>query len=112
VIIAKEFLYGSKETLTMSNDNVRRMLTNIQVKSALYIPLRVAILTPYKLTIPIGCIVLSKKHIASNKIKINKFYVAKIWRASGYEERAIMEMLKFCFAKVPSVTKVLVSFYS
>lgn len=96
----------------MSNDNVRRMLTSIQVKSAIYIPLKVAILTPYKLTIPIGIIVLSKKHFSGVKIKINKFYVAKIWRNSGYEERALMEMLKFCFAKVPDCTKVLVSFYS
>ena len=29
VIIVKEFLHGAKEALMMSNDNVRRMLTNI-----------------------------------------------------------------------------------
>lgn len=112
VIIVKEFLHGAKEALMMSNDNVRRMLTNIQVKSFLYIPLKVAILTPYKLTIPIGIIVLSTKRAGSVKVKINKFYVSKIWRATGYEERAIMEMLKFCFAKIEECSKVLVSFYS
>jgi len=56
--------------------------------------------------------VLSTKRAGSVKVKINKFYVSKIWRATGYEERAIMEMLKFCFAKIEECSKVLVSFYS
>lgn len=69
-------------------------------------------MTPYKATIPIGIIVLSTKDGKSNKVKINKFYVSKIWRSTGYEERAIMEMLKFCFAKIEKCSKVIVSFYS
>lgn len=108
----KEFLHGAKDPLSMHTDNVRRMLTSIQVKSFLYIPLKVSILTPYKLTIPIGCIILSRKGASHCKVKINKFYVAKIWRASGYEERALMEMLKFCFSRVPDTSKVLVSSYA
>ena len=84
----------------------------IQVKNKIYIPLKVSIETPFKLIIPIGCIVLSKWTDECVKVKVNKFYVGKIWRASGFEEKALMEMLKFGFARVSGCTKILCSSYS
>lgn len=110
--IVKEFLHGAKASLSVETENLRRMLTNIMVKNKTYIPLKVCIETPYKLVIPIGCIVVSKKTEECAKAKVNKFYVGKIWRSSGFEEKALMEMLKFCFSRVPGCSKILCSSYS
>lgn len=112
VTIVKEFLHGAKASLSIESENIWRMLVKIQVKNKVYVPLRVCIETPYKLIIPIGCIVLSKWTEDCVKVKVNKFYVGKIWRASGYEERALMEMLKFGFAWLNGCTKILCSSYS
>jgi hypothetical protein len=88
------------------------MFKHFYSKNEFYAPLKVSILTTYKLTIPIGCVVISKRNQPSVKAMMNKFYIAKIWRAGGYEEKTLMEILKFCFSNIPNCTKVISSGYS
>jgi len=98
--------------MNTSNESINALFHNISERNHEYIPLKVSIMTPYKLTIPIGCIVLSRRKRKDTKIKVNKFYIAKIWRAAGYEEKALMQMLKFTFSNLGEVKKVIASSYA
>ena len=91
---------------------MRELFTKISVKHELYIPLKVSILTPYNLTIPIGCVILGKRKDEDKKTKILKFYMGKIWRNGGYEEKAFLEIMKFAFSNVESSEKIVVSSFA
>lgn len=79
----REFLHGAKERLKSSYTNVKGMFKKLYNHNEDYIPLKVSILTPYKMTIPIGCVVLTKKKTKDNRATLHKFYIAKIWRVNG-----------------------------
>ena len=79
----REFLYGAKDWLKSSFDNVKNMFKKLFMHNEELIPMKVSILTPYKMTIPIGTVMIAKKKSSHNWATLHKFYIAKIWWVNG-----------------------------
>jgi hypothetical protein len=83
--VLKEFFYGSKRK-HISEGNLKSLFYKYQICSHTYKPLRMCIKTSYKCIIPIGNAHITKS-IDDEKCQLKKFYIDKMWRSKGYEEK-------------------------
>ena len=60
--------------------------------------------------IPIGVAHLTKKKKEDSKISLRKFYIEKIWRRSGYEQKSLLAIVKHSFRYL-NASKVYISAY-
>ena len=88
--------------MAVSHENIRNMIIKSDVNNDLFIPLMLYVQTPYKVRIPIGFSIITKKSNRDNFGCLKKLYISKIWRASGYEEKCVVEVLKFAFGCIPN----------
>ena len=94
---AREYLAGAKDKMKMTKDNIKDMMKRLYMKNDEFIPFKVSVETPYKMKIPIGTVCIGKEKSKTSKASLYKFYISKIWRINGHEEKTLLETLRFCF---------------
>ncbi|CAI2370861.1 unnamed protein product [Moneuplotes crassus] len=94
----KEFLYGSKGQ-SINKSKIRSMLYKYSTSNHIYKPFRICIKTVYNSLIPIGTAHLTAAK-GANKINLRKFYIEKMWRKKGYEQKSLLSIGEYCFNKL------------
>ncbi|CAI2371007.1 unnamed protein product [Moneuplotes crassus] len=94
----REFLHGCKGK-SLNEGNIRSMLYKYSISNHIYKPFRVCVKTIYNSLIPIGTAHLTATK-GDEKIKLRKFYIEKMWRRKGYEQKALQAIGDYCFKKL------------
>jgi RimJ/RimL family protein N-acetyltransferase len=94
--IKEEFIYPYKME-QLDGEYLRSIFSSYRLRNDKYAALRISIQTDYGWKIPIGTAHIVQQNSASPKALLGKFYVCKIYRRSGYEERCLLEIMKFAF---------------
>jgi hypothetical protein len=93
--IRKEFIQPFSASV-IDKEVLRTMFNTFRSRNDVYLPLCINIKTHYNQLIPIGAVVLLQRN-QGHKMILAKFYIAKIWRRGGYEERSLIEVISFVF---------------
>lgn len=81
----------------IDGEYLRSMFSSFRLRNDKYAGLRISIQTDYGWKIPIGTAHLLQQNSTNAKALLGKFYICKIYRRSGYEERCLLEIMKFAF---------------
>ena len=94
--IKDEFAYPLKYE-RLDHESMRSMFNNYRIRNDKYAALKINIQTEYGLNLTVGCAHLIQQSTDDSKGILGKFYVSKIYRKTGYEEKCLIEVIKFAF---------------
>lgn len=107
--VRREFMYPAVQGRAELNaENVRRVIVHLRLRNEHAVGLRVVIRTSYSSEITVGHAEIVKSHSADDSAHIAKFYVSKVFRKRGYEEKALVAVVQRAF-EFFSVSKLVVS---
>ena len=94
--IKEEFIYPYKIT-QFDEEYFRSIFSSFRLRNDRYAALRLSLQTSYGWKQTIGTAHLVQQFVQEPKGLLAKFYVGKIFRRGGYEEKALIQILKFAF---------------
>ena len=95
-IIKEEFIYPYRVE-QLDEEYLRSMFSSYRLRNDKYAALRISIQTGYGWKTLIGTAHLLQQNATEKKGLLAKFYISKIYRRSGYEEKCLLEIMKFAF---------------
>lgn len=105
-LIKEEFMYPYKPD-QLDQEYLRSMFSSYRLRNDKYAALRISIQTSYGWKTLIGTAHLLQQNANEKKGLLAKFYVSRIYRRSGYEEKCLLEIMKFAF-DVMGIEKLIV----
>lgn len=81
----------------MDDEYLRSMFSSYRLRNDKYAALRISIQTGYGWKTLIGTAHLLQQNATEKKGLLAKFYISRIYRRSGYEEKCLIEIMKFAF---------------
>lgn len=104
--IKEEFIYPYKLE-NLDEEYLRNMFQSYRLRNDKYAALKISVQTGYGWKTLIGTAHLVQQNASEKKGLLAKFYISKIYRRSGYEEKCLMEIMKFAF-QVMGLEKLIV----
>ncbi|CDW87475.1 UNKNOWN [Stylonychia lemnae] len=95
-VIREEFMYPYKVD-QMDEEYLRSMFSSYRLRNDKYAALRISIKTGYGWKTLIGTAHLLQQNATEKKGLLAKFYISRIYRRSGFEEKCLIEIMKFAF---------------
>lgn len=89
-----ELLYGLRSN-EANEDTISEYMMKLYSQNYLYKGFRICIKTSYKMIIPIGVGLVSKKEVNDTKAWINKMYISQTWRRAGYDSKAVAALADY-----------------
>ncbi len=108
--VKREFMFPSNKISReeLSVDGVRRMVVHLRLKNEHAIAFRIIVKTHYSAEIAVGHAQIVKAHSTDEVASVAKFYISKMFRKRGYEEKALINVLHKAFHFF-NVTKIVIS---
>ena len=105
-IVRQELIYPYRME-QLDSEYLRQIFSSYRSHNDKYASLRLCLTTSYGFKLCIGTAHLVQGKVDSPKGLLGKFYVSKLYRRSGYEERCLIEIMKFAF-EVMAIEKLIV----
>ena len=106
VVLKEEFIYPYK-LVQLDDEYLRQMFSSYRLRNDKYASLKICIKTGYGWKSFIGTAHIIQQNAGDTKGLLAKFYISRIYRRSGYEEKSLLEIMKFAF-EVMGLEKLLV----
>ena len=92
----QDFAYPFKFN-TLEEESLRTAFSQFRLKNELYASLKVNLVTAYGLNQNLGTAHITQQSKNVKEGTLVKFYISKTYRKTGFEDKALIEVLNFAF---------------